>query len=229
MCCSVLDGLNVVDMLLGIWVPHGTHILQSWANIWLVLVVLVGHLLNLPGADIQVSLEEAEGLVGFCAHVVDVLAPYRVPADGKPKYFALLKVSSVCPRSSYWCSRGFLLQVSGSEVHFPGWNWKAMTHLFSHSVSWLRSRSWVWSSGQVTREYGPIIWDPHNQAHIDQLERIQCQAAHFIVCDYLSREPGCITSMLHKLDLPTLQDWHKQQHLFFFHKVVEGLVVVLAG
>ena len=146
-----------------------------------------------------------------------------------PKYLALLTVSSMCPHSSYWCSRDFLVWVTGSEVHFPGR--KAMSHLFTHSASWLRSHcSWVWSSGQVTHEYGSmleygsIIWDPHNQARINQLERIQRQAARFIVGYYLSREPGCITNMLHKLDLPTLQDRRKQQRLSFFHKVVEGLV-----
>ena len=48
--------------------------------------------------------------------------------------------------------------------------------------------------------------------------------SRFIVGDYCSRDPGCITTMLCKLDLPTLQDWCKQQRLFFFYKVVEGLV-----
>ena len=65
-----------------------------------------------------------------------------------------------------------------------------------------------------TLEYGSIIWDPHNQADTDRLERIQRQAARFIVGDYRSREPGCITNMLRKLDLPTLQGRRKQQRLF---------------
>ena len=48
--------------------------------------------------------------------------------------------------------------------------------------------------------------------------------SRFIVGDYRSRDPGCITNMLCKLDLPTLQDRCKQQRLSFFYKVVEGLV-----
>ena len=52
-----------------------------------------------------------------------------------PRYLAVLTVSSICPCSSYWCPRGFLLRVTGSEVHFPGW--KAISHHFSHSASWL--------------------------------------------------------------------------------------------
>ena len=75
-----------------------------------------------------------------------------------PKYLALLTVSSMCPCSSYWCSGGFQLRVTGSEVHFPGW--KAISHLFSHSASWLRSCcttcSLVWSSGQVTTLYAAV-------------------------------------------------------------------------
>ena len=72
--------------------------------------------------------------------------------------------------------------------------------------------------------YGSIIWDPHNQANINRLQQILCQATCFIVGDYHSREPGCVTRMLHKLDLPNLQDQRKQQHLSFFYKVVEGLL-----
>ena len=48
--------------------------------------------------------------------------------------------------------------------------------------------------------------------------------SRFIVGDYHSREPGCVTNMLCKLGLPTLQDWCKQQCLSFFYKVVGGLV-----
>ena len=39
-----------------------------------------------------------------------------------------------------------------------------------------------------TIEYGSVIWDPHSQADIDRLERIQRHAARFIVDDYTA--PG---------------------------------------
>ena len=48
------------------------------------------------------------------------------------------------------------VSCSGSDVQSPGW--KAISHHFSHSASWLRSRcSWVWSSGQVTTLYAAVI------------------------------------------------------------------------
>ena len=64
-----------------------------------------------------------------------------------------------------------------------------------------------------TLKYGSILWDPHNQADTDQLEQIQLQAACFIVSDYCSKQPDCITSMLRKLDLPTLQDRYNNASL----------------
>ena len=75
-----------------------------------------------------------------------------------------------------------------------------------------------------TLEYGAIIWDPHNKADIDRLERIQRRGARFITHDYKSRTPGSITKMLADLDLQTLQERRKELRLTFLFKVVEGLV-----
>ena len=70
----------------------------------------------------------------------------------------------------------------------------------------------------------------NDQADTDWLERIQRQAARFTVNDYhvtQSREPGCVTNMLHKLDLPTLQDQLTRTTMPLFFKVVEGLVLAI--
>ena len=75
-----------------------------------------------------------------------------------------------------------------------------------------------------TLEYGAIVWDSHYKGDIERLERIQHRAARFITQDYQSRTPGCVTSMLHQLDLPSLQERRKQLRLIFLYKVVEGLV-----
>ena len=119
-----------------------------------VTCTVVGYLLNLPGADLQVSPEEAE-MLAFVHTLLMCSLQFMSLLIITPKYLALLTVSSMHPCSSYWCSRGFQMPVTGSEVHFPGW--KAISHLFSHSTSWLRSCcSWVWSSGQVTTLYAAV-------------------------------------------------------------------------
>ena len=75
-----------------------------------------------------------------------------------------------------------------------------------------------------TLEYGSIIWDPHYKNDIDRLERLQHRAARFICQDYSSRTPGCVTTMLENLELPSLQQRRKHLRLIFMFKVVEGLV-----
>ena len=75
-----------------------------------------------------------------------------------------------------------------------------------------------------TLEYGAIIWDSYYKSDIERLERLQHRAARFITQDYFSRNPGCVTSMLNDLKLPTLQERRKLLRLIFMFKVVEGLV-----
>ena len=52
-------------------------------------------------------------------------------------------------------------------------------------------------------EYASSVLDPHTKENIDRIEKVQRQAARFIQKDYRSREPGCVTKMLEKLELPT--------------------------
>ena len=75
-----------------------------------------------------------------------------------------------------------------------------------------------------TMEYGAIIWDPFATGEINKLERVQRQAARFITGDYKSRDEGCVTNMLARLELQELRDRRTSQRLIFMYKVVEGLV-----
>ena len=75
-----------------------------------------------------------------------------------------------------------------------------------------------------TLEYSSIVWDPYLQKDIDKVEKVQRRAARFITGGYTSREQGCASQMLSKLELPPLQDRRKANRLVFFFKVVEGLV-----
>jgi len=78
-----------------------------------------------------------------------------------------------------------------------------------------------------TLEYSAIAWEPYLQKDIARLEKVQRQSARFITGDYTTRDPGCITRMLQRLKLPSLQDRRKANRLIFFYKVVEGLVPAL--
>ena len=57
-----------------------------------------------------------------------------------------------------------------------------------------------------TLEYSSIVWDPYLQKDINKLEKVQRQAARFIIGDYSSKDQGCVTRMLDRLKLPSLQD-----------------------
>ena len=73
-------------------------------------------------------------------------------------------------------------------------------------------------------EYGAAVWDPYHRIDIDCIERVQHRAARFITGDYCSREPGSVTAMLQKYDLPPLEDRRRNIRLAYLYKVVEGLV-----
>ena len=75
-----------------------------------------------------------------------------------------------------------------------------------------------------TLEYGSVVWDPYIQQDINAIEKVQRQAARFITKDYRSREPGCVTSMLDRLNLPTLQQRREIDRLVYMFKIVGGTV-----
>ena len=78
-----------------------------------------------------------------------------------------------------------------------------------------------------TLEYSSIVWDPYLIKDIERLEKVQRQAARFIMKDYRSREEGCVTRMLDQLELPSLQRRRKMNRLTFLYRVVEGQVPAL--
>ena len=59
--------------------------------------------------------------------------------------------------------------------------------------------------------------DPHQQYLQDKLERVQHQAARFIVNNY-SQEPGTMTKILEELKLEPLKVRRKQSRLVLLHK-----------
>ena len=67
-----------------------------------------------------------------------------------------------------------------------------------------------------TLEYGSAVWDLYIQQDINAIEKNQRQAARFITRHYRSREPGCVTSMLDRLNLPTPQERREIDRLVWF-------------
>jgi hypothetical protein len=73
-------------------------------------------------------------------------------------------------------------------------------------------------------EYASIIWDPFLKKDIDKLENIQRLGARFIMNDYKSRKPGCVTDMLTSLKLDSLQDRRTYNRLVMLYKIAGGMV-----
>ncbi len=92
-----------------------------------------------------------------------------------------------------------------------------------HTPSHLRRTAYL-SLVRSTLEYAATVWDPYTQKQIDSLEKVQRQAARFIAKDYRSRSPGCVTKMLKKYELPSLQQRRKELRLSLLYKISEGLI-----
>ena len=127
--CSKLDGLNVVDMLLGVWVPDCTCILKSWANIW-----LVGQLLNLPGAVSTLSCRRNH-YNGLTSPTVTV---HSVSDSWRSLNFSDQEIHM---NWSYLSNSAFHVRFMNESHIFPSRKQLSMglTSLIAHSVS----DSWV--------------------------------------------------------------------------------------
>ena len=68
-------------------------------------------------------------------------------------------------------------------------------------------------------EYASTVWDPNNKQDPETLERVQRQAARFIIKYYRTREPGCVNLMLLDLNLPPLADHRRQARLGLMFKI----------
>jgi hypothetical protein len=67
-------------------------------------------------------------------------------------------------------------------------------------------------------------WDPTTQTLIQTLENVQRRAARFIINDYTSRTPGCVTSMLTSLEWQTLEQRRRISRLVMMYKILHQLV-----
>ena len=70
-------------------------------------------------------------------------------------------------------------------------------------------------------EYAAVIWSPHLQTNIHQLEMIQKKAARFV---FNYSQHSSVTAMLNKLDWKSLEKQRDDSILVMFHKIINQYV-----
>jgi hypothetical protein len=73
-------------------------------------------------------------------------------------------------------------------------------------------------------EYASVVWDPYLIKDIEQLEKVQRRAARFITGDYKTREEGCVTNMISRLELKPLVVRRREARLNIMFKTTKGLL-----
>lgn len=68
-----------------------------------------------------------------------------------------------------------------------------------------------------------LVWDSYQKQVIERRH-----AASFITKDYKSRNTGCIVQMLQDLELPPLEDHHRQLCLTMLYKTASGLIEAIS-
>jgi hypothetical protein len=63
-----------------------------------------------------------------------------------------------------------------------------------------------------------MVWDPTTQTLIQTLENVQRRAARFVINDYTSGTPGCMTSMLTSLEWQTLEQQRRISRLVMMYR-----------
>ena len=71
-------------------------------------------------------------------------------------------------------------------------------------------------------EYACTVWDPSTQKNINKLEMIQRRYARFIYNDF--RRTSSVTTMLHQLQWPTLQERRAQFKVVMVYRIVHCLI-----
>ena len=75
-----------------------------------------------------------------------------------------------------------------------------------------------------TLEYATSVWDPHLQKDIKALEQVQRRAARYVLNDYSTRTPGCVSNMVNQLQWDSLETRRRSDRLKMLYKIQHGLV-----
>ena len=69
-------------------------------------------------------------------------------------------------------------------------------------------------------EYAAAVWDPYEQQHKDQIEKVQRRAARFVLNRF--HNTSSVTGMLNLLNWETLEQRRKRSRLVAFYKMTNG-------
>ena len=69
-------------------------------------------------------------------------------------------------------------------------------------------------------EYPSPVWNPYIKSQVNQLEKVQRTTARWTCRRW--QNTSHVGDMLSELEWPTLEEWHEQALLAFFHKIHSG-------
>ena len=70
-------------------------------------------------------------------------------------------------------------------------------------------------------EYASTIWDPYQNIHKDEVEKVQKRAARFVTGNY-NYEPGTMTTIMSTLKWKSLQERRLENRIILFYKGLKG-------
>ena len=73
-------------------------------------------------------------------------------------------------------------------------------------------------------EYSFVVWDPHHNGDIHNLEQVQRRAARFVNLNYTERTPGCVTNMIQSIGWESLQHRRYINRLTMLFKIQHGII-----
>ena len=79
-----------------------------------------------------------------------------------------------------------------------------------------------------TLEYATTVWDPYPRPYLQKdikaVEQVQRRAARYVLNDYSTRTPGCVTGMVNKLQWESLETSRRNDRLTMLYRIQHGLV-----
>ena len=71
-------------------------------------------------------------------------------------------------------------------------------------------------------EYSSSVWDPHTKTLVNKIEIVQRRESRFSHNDYKTIEKGCVSEMIGKINLESLNIRRTNRRLTIFHKAING-------
>ena len=76
----------------------------------------------------------------------------------------------------------------------------------------------------TTLEYATTVWDPYLQKDSKAVKQVQCRAAGYVLNDYSTRTPGCVSGKVNRLQWESLETRRRNHRLTMLYRIQHGLV-----